>query len=146
MPEHPLEPGVAGQLGDQPAFAAAEVDDRADLERRVAEGLQDGFEPLVVEPDGRLQDLFLGPGRLVRLGVLGHQERERLAGQRLLVAEVAMDDPVAMRVVGQPAFAVADQLVDLVDADEIVLRAVDHRGEDVEVAEEVADRLDALEA
>ena len=56
-----------------------------------------------------------------------------------------MDDPVAVRVVGQPAFAVADQLVDLVDPDEIMLRAVDHRAEDEEVPQQVADRLEPSE-
>ena len=66
------------------------------------------------------------------------QLRQRLARQARPVLEVAAGDQLALRMRGEPALAVAQQLLDLVVADPVVLVVVEHRDEHVEVREQVA--------
>ena len=84
MPEDTLEPGVAGQ-GSRPIALRHSPGRRPSGSRdRVAEGFQNGFEPLIVEPDGRLQDLFFGLGRLISSASCDDQQREGLAARAFL--------------------------------------------------------------
>jgi hypothetical protein len=55
------------------------------------------------------------------------------------VAEVAARDELALRVAGEPAGAGAEQLLDLVGADPVVLRVVQGREQDVELGERVGE-------
>jgi hypothetical protein len=54
------------------------------------------------------------------------------------VLEVAQGDGLALGVVGEPALAEAQQLVDLVVADVVVLAVVEHGDQHVEVREQFA--------
>ena len=57
-----------------------------------------------------------------------------------LVLQVAAGDQLALGVRGQPALAVAQQLLDLVVADPVVLVVVEHRDQHVEVRQQLAQR------
>jgi hypothetical protein len=75
-----------------------------------------------------------GRGLGLGLGEAGEGE----AGEAGAVLEVAGGDGLAFGVVGEPAVAEAQELVDLLVADEVVLVVVEDGQEDVEVGEELA--------
>jgi hypothetical protein len=136
---------VLEEAGEQLALAAAEVEDGADLGG--AQELDDGVEALVVEVHGALEGLLgevageqlgllVGEGDGLGLG-LG-EAGEGGAGEAGAVLEVAGGDGLAFGVVGEPAVAEAEELVDLLVADVVVLVVVEDGEEDVEVGEELA--------
>ncbi len=73
-------------------------------------------------------------GRRVLLG----QAPEQLRRQRPLVAQIAGRDQLAGRMLGEPALALVEQLVDLAPLDEIVLLAVEHGDQHVEMRQQIA--------
>ena len=132
---------ILQQRSDQLAAAAAEIEHPLRAAR--PEHGHDRAEPLLVQAQRFLDSLLLGLARLrrvaVRVGVLVlEQPRERLARQRALVLEVAVDDQLALGMPGEPALAAAQQLLHLVVADPVVLLRVEHRHEHVEVREQLA--------
>ena len=58
------------------------------------------------------------------------------------VAEITTGDLVLRRVSGEPAFAVREQFFDFVVADEVVFARIEHRDQNVEVAEQFRKRND----
>ncbi|CAM5308936.1 hypothetical protein SVIOM74S_06014 [Streptomyces violarus] len=108
------------------------------------EGGGDGLPALYGQRGRPLLGLGLRLDRVVDLldlAVVGlgqpHQLQplRRLPGQRPAAREVAAGDQLLLRVAGQPALTGAQQLVDLVGGDPVVLGVVQDREQDVEVAQ-----------
>ncbi len=81
-------------------------------------------------------------GTVVELGQAGR----RVVDEAALVRQRPAQDGLAQRVAGQPVAAGADELVDLVLAHPVVLAAVEHRQQDVQVRQGGLDRHPAGEA
>ena len=97
----------------------------------------------------RLLQHLLGPvaGPLRRpLGLrrllLLHQPGEGLAEEARLELQVAAGDLLLLRVAGQPAASLGQQLLQLVVADEVVLVVVEDRDQDVQVGQQLRERRD----
>lgn len=131
---------VLRELGQQPALAAAEIEDPTDADG--AQRREDRPDPLLVKADPLLDLSLLGIvldlGRLGILLLLGDEPAQRFPRQVGLAGEVAAGNELALRVVREPALAAAEQLVDLGLVDPIVLLVVEHRDQEIEVAEKVA--------
>ncbi len=65
------------------------------------------------------------------------QPVHRLTGQGPAAGQIAAGDQLLLRVAGQPALTGPHQLVDLVRGDPVVLGVVEHREQDVQVAQGV---------
>src|SRR5262245_15642754 len=142
-----LELSLVHELADELAAAAAEVDDP--LRTAGAKDREYRAETRLVQAERLLHGLFLDRALLVvavriRIFVL-EQLRERIARQGATVLEVAVDDQLAIGMTGEPALAAAEQLLDLVVSDPVVLLGVEHRHEHVQMREEVAKPEHALE-
>jgi len=102
----------------------------------------DRAEALLVEADPTLGGLFLARMALRRRVGVGHfrrdEPRQCLVGQRALVLEVAPGDQVALGVRAEPALPAPQELLDLIVAHVVVLLVVEHRDQDVEVRQQVA--------
>ena len=68
-----------------------------------------------------------------------------LPGQRPAARQIAAGDQLLLRVVGEPALAGAQQLVDLVGRDPVVLGVVEHRQQDVQMPQRVGQPQLALQ-
>ena len=137
-----VELPVREQRREQLALAAAEVE-HALRARCACSAASDGAEPLLVEADAALSSA--SSSAAVRLGLLvgigWSSSTSRASASRdeaALVLQVAAGDQLALGVRREPALAVAQQLLDLVVADPVVLVVVEHRDEHVEVGEQVA--------
>jgi hypothetical protein len=97
----------------------------------------------ILEPQRSLQALFAigGTGRLKRIGcyavINGGEARyggSRKTGRPL---QIAFSNEFALRMHGQPIFSETEKLLDFLVADPIVLVAVEHGHQDVEVVEQL---------
>ena len=96
-----------------------------------------------MEADARLDGRLLGivDGRhLVRIvrDLRGREAPEGLPGEVRLACEIATRDELPFGVGGQPVGTAAEQLLDLGGAHPVVLLVIEHRDEDVQVAQQVA--------
>ena len=133
------------QQGEQPPLAAAKVQHACRPAR--PQRRQHSGQTLLVQAQRLFDRFLLAVAPLARpFGIVGgvgflldgQQAAQRLARQDRPVLEVAAHDGVALRVLRQPAFSLAHELVHLVVTDPVVLVVVQDRNEHVEVAQEVA--------
>jgi hypothetical protein len=124
------------QRGEQLALAAAEV--RHALGAELGQQLGDPRDAPLLQRQRRLQGRLARGGLLV--GDLRQQPRQRATGEAASPLEVVQGDLVAFWMIGQPALAPGEQLVDLVVADPVVLVVVEDGDEHVEVAQGVPER------
>jgi len=140
--DDPLELPLAQQLANEAARAAAEIEHAT--RARFPQHLHHALHPLVVQAQRLFQGLqrrrgrpvIIGCRRIVELG----QPLQGEPGQPPAMLEIAPRDQFALRMLRQPAFALPQQLVDLVIADPIVLLVVEHGDEDIEVGQELRQR------
>ena len=145
--DDPGEDGFVEERGEQRALAAAEIEHRPGPGR--PEDVDDGVDPLPGQRGpaggsgarrGRRVVRCVGDGGVrdgvverVDLGVVGVGEPlegerlQRAADERVLAAQVAAGDERVVGVVGEPAGPGADQFVDLVGGDPVVLGVVQDR-------------------
>ena len=137
-PDHVIDRRQLEQGSGQLALAAAEVEDPTGTAG--GDGVDHGGEALLVEAEWAFDHFFLGVLRLRQLfgivGVVLLQAGHRLAGQRGVVAQVAIGDQLAIGVGAQPLAATTKQLLHLVVPDPVVLVVVEDGEQDVEVLRE----------
>ncbi len=158
-PEHLGDPGVLEQGADQLALSAAEIGHAG--RAHLAQGGQDRLAALLGQRRGlglgllpRLQlrlRLRLRLLRIVRvvdrvvdllgLAVVGLRQPGELqpldgrTGERPAAGQVTAGDQGLLRVVREPALACGEQLVHFVGRHPVVLGAVEHRQQDVQLLE-----------
>jgi hypothetical protein len=97
---------------------------------------------LLVETDASLDSLLFGLLNLlvfVEVRFLFLDEPiQGLTCERSPVLEIAASDLFTLRVCREPPLAVAQQFLDLVFADPVVLRVVEHGDEDIKVGQQIA--------
>ncbi len=127
------------------ALAAAEVQDP--LGAALFESGDHRSDALLVQADPLLDlRLFLGVRGLEFVGcrqLVSHQPFERIASQAALVLQVAPRDGLALGMRRQPSLAPANQLVDFVVANPVVLVVVQNGNKHVEMREQIAEPLGA---
>jgi hypothetical protein len=132
---------VAEQGGQQPAVAAAEVEDAARARglqypqhRRCPQVTQGGAESRA----GLRTAVPLGRAGLGGAAILIEQARGSLGHQPRLVAQVPAHDQVSLGMPGQPLSCPIHQLADLVLAHPVVFVVVQHRQQHIQLPEQVA--------
>ena len=142
-----MEGPVGQQRGHERALTAAEVGDRGRVRR--PQGGEDGAATLLGEGNrpvgfgadsahfrrrsGVVETLGVG---VVHLGEPG----QGCARQDLAMREVSAGDELSIRMRSEPSGTGADELVDLVRADPVMLGVVEHGQQDVEMIERGGER------
>ena len=132
------------ELCNQFALATAEVDDagRAAFDHCVSYG----FEPAGIEGDSLLpagirHNSILGIVRLqIRFLFVGLRLQElidRTVRKCTLLIEIPLDDTLFRRMRRKPALAVAEQLIDLIGADPVVLLPVKYRDQHIKMVQQI---------
>src|SRR5688572_6438064 len=111
-------------MREELSLAAAEVDDGGGGTR--TERSEHGRQALLVEAQRTLERALLriSRGRCLVLSswlLLSHQPIDRVAHERVSMLQVASGDHLALGVGREPALPVAQQLLDFVVADPVVL-------------------------
>ena len=138
-----LDAAFGEQIPGQQAVTAAEVAHRP-CARRTQRG-EDRAAPLLGQGHGPVRAVQgeAALDRVVELLGLGvvdlGQPGQRRGGQLPPVGQIPAGDELLVRMGREPAAARADQLVDLVVADPVVLRVVQHGQQHVQVVERIGE-------
>ncbi len=126
----------------KPAFAAAKIQDA--LGASLAQCSKDRAQALLIQADAIFEDDLFGGvlfGDFVGVFFPFGKASERFAHEAMLVFQVAASDFVALGMVGKPAFAAAQELLDFVLADPIVFFIIKNRQQDVEMLQDILQTL-----
>ena len=135
-----FECGLLHKRPHELSFAAAKIDHR--LRARRFQGSHDRAQALLVESERSLKSFLFA--RVTLRGCVGvdflvaEELPKRVVREAPTMLQVTLRDELARRVRREPTLAVTKELRDLVVADEVVLLVVEHRHEDVDVREKIA--------
>lgn len=136
---NPLERLIVQQGFKQLSLAATKIDDGFGV--HCSKRSQHCADALLPQPDGRFDFEFFVSARLLdRFGIgriLISQARQCVAGEPPVVPEISRGDGFALRVRRQPAFPFAQQLLDFIVADPVVLLSIQHRDKDINMGQQI---------
>jgi hypothetical protein len=139
QPRELLERPLACQRGQQCALAAAEINHAPCAQR--LQRRRDCADALLLQAQWAFQSRFkrqlIVCGWLFGRRLVAQDACECLLDQRRAVVQVAQDDALAGGMVGQPLLTLTDEFVHLRLADVVVLRAVQHGNQDIQVAQQL---------